>query len=101
MKLKDYHGLLGEWPPPGHSLSDPSRLAPTHCLDILLQAARFWRPESNNFGINILTVYEDEKYTRRLPGKEAIFNSVFCEFLNKQRGKTILEISEIDATFLG
>ena len=42
-----------------------------------------------------------EKFVRRLAGKDEIFNSVCYEFLNKQRGKTIFEIGEMDATFLG
>ncbi len=36
-----------------------------------------------------------------MAAREEIFNTVFCEFLNKQRGKTILEIGNMDATFLG
>jgi hypothetical protein len=101
MKLVDYPGLRGEWPPPGHSVSSPLRPAPAHCQDILLQAIRFWRIESGNWGLTILTEFKGEKFVRRLPGKDEIFNSVCYAFLNKQRGKTILEIGEMDATFLG
>ena len=101
MKLIDYPGLRGEWPPPGHSVLSPIRLAPTPCQDVLLQAIRFWRIETKNWGLTILTELKGERFIRRLPGKNRIFNRVFYEFLNKQRGKTILEIGEMDATFLG
>jgi hypothetical protein len=101
MKLIDYPGLRGEWPPPGHSISSPLRVAPTNCHDVLLQAVRVWRIESNNWGLTILTEFKGDKFVRRLPGNDEIFNSVCYEFLNKQRGKSILEIGEMDATFLG
>jgi hypothetical protein len=93
--------MLHEWPPPGHSLSGPFRPAPTHCLDSFLLALQFPRIDSKQWGISILTVFKNERYVRRLSAKEEIFNKVFCEFLNKQRGKTILEIGNMDATFLG
>jgi hypothetical protein len=101
MKLIDYPGLRGEWPPPGHSVSSPLRLAPAHCQDVLLQAIRSGESSPATGGLTILTVFNDEQFVRRLPSKDEIFNSVFYEFLNKQRGKTILEIGEMDATFLG
>jgi hypothetical protein len=101
MRLAEYPGLLHEWPPPGHSLASPLRVAPAHCLDSLLLALQFPRIDSKQWGISILTVFKHERYIRRLPAREEIFNIVFCEFLNKQRGKTILEIGDMDATFLG
>jgi hypothetical protein len=101
MRLAEYPGLLHEWPPPGHSLASPLRVAPAHCLDSLLLALQFPRIDSRQWGISILTVFRHERYIRRLPPREEIFNTVFCEFLNKQRGKTILEIGDMDATFLG
>lgn len=101
MKLTEYPGLLGQWPPHGCSVSNPLLVSPIHCLDTLIQAIRFWRVETSNWGITILTVFKAEKYVRRLPGRDEIFATVFCEFLNKQRGKTILDIGELDATFLG
>jgi len=101
MRLAEYPGLLHEWPPSGHCLSSPLRPVPTHCLDSLLLALQFPRINSKQWGISILTVFKHERYIRRMAAREEIFNTVFCEFLNKQRGKTILEIGNMDATFLG
>jgi len=70
-----------------------------HCLDVSVFAT--CPPIKGTNPIRILTAFERLVYIREIVGKEETFARVFCEFLNKQQGKTICEIGEIDVTFLG
>ena len=102
MKLTDYAGLPGKWPPPGRSLEVPLRSAPLGCIDVLLVANRFRAPLSKGWNISILTILGGERYVRRITlDADVIFATVFAEFLCRQRGKTIQQIGQMDVTFLG
>jgi hypothetical protein len=102
MKLLDYAGLPGKWPPPGHSLRVPARPAPEGCFDTLLVALHFRGVASPEWDVIILTELYEELFTRRISvGNNIFLARVFAEFLGKQRGKTIQEIGNMDVTFLG
>ena len=51
--------------------------------------------------IRMVTDHQGFFFVREITDAEEIFARVFCEFLNRQRGKTIREIGEMDVTFLG
>jgi hypothetical protein len=53
----------------------------------LLQAIRFWRIETKNWGLTILTELKGERFIRRLPGKNEIFNSVFLRVPEQAKGQ--------------
>jgi hypothetical protein len=98
MKLLDYAGLFGMWPPTAHD-GDGKPTNLEHCLDTLLGAS--YRPVSGTNPIRIFTAFGGVLYIREIVGKEELFARVFCEFLNKHQDKAIREIGEIDVTFLG
>jgi hypothetical protein len=54
---------------------------------VLLQAIRFWRIETKNWGLTILTELKGERFIRRLPGKNEIFNSVFLRVPEQAKGQ--------------
>jgi hypothetical protein len=69
-----------------------------HCLDTLVIA---FEPSSLEPGrIRIVTTFDERLFFRELNGQEEIFARIFCSFLNKNRGKTIREIGEMEAPFL-
>ena len=100
MRLLDYPGLLGKWPAPARS---PADAAPTldHCEDSIAWAF-FEPPKQPGFTrVCILTFFKGTLYVRELIVSDDIFARVFCEFLNRQKGKTIRDIGEMDVTFFG
>jgi hypothetical protein len=98
MRLLDYPGLFGKWPPPAHhEAGKPAQL--DHCIDVVVFAA--CPPIGRTNPIRILTVFKGVTYIREIVGKDEEFAQLFCEFLNKQQGKTIREIGEMDVSFLG
>jgi hypothetical protein len=99
MRLLDYPGLFHLWPPMAH---DPAG-APVlleHCLDTLVVAITQTALDSRLVRIRILTEFHHVLSMREIVDSEEIFAMVFCGFLNKQRGKTIREIGEMDLAFL-
>lgn len=100
MRLLDYPGLLGKWPPPAQTAAGaPASL--DHCQDSLAWA--FYEvPEHPGFTrVRILTFFQGSLFVRELFVSDDIFARVFCEFLNRQKGRTIREIGEMDVTFFG
>ena len=100
MKLIDYPGLFGQWPPPAHNAA--SETVPLeNCLDTVIAAFRIInRQEAWLFHIDILTTFQGVRYIRRIQNVEQIFARILCDFLTEQRGKTIREIGEMDVRFL-
>jgi hypothetical protein len=100
MKLAAYPGFLGQWPPPArNAAAEPVAL--DHGLDTLISAFRIvTRPRERIFRIDILTTFQGVLYMRAIVDVEDIFSGILCTFLNKQRGKTIRDIGEMDVSFL-
>jgi hypothetical protein len=100
MRLLDYLGLFRKWPPTAHDPADvPVDLE--HCLDSLVFATTQPTGELMRVRICILTEFQHVLSMREIVDAEEFFARSFCEFLNKQRGKTIREIGEMDVAFLG
>jgi hypothetical protein len=98
MKLIDYPGLFGKWPPPAHDpAGNPVQL--DHCHDALILAFHSQSPAPKP--VQILTSYQGVLAMREITVDDEIFARVLCEFLNKQRKKSIGEIGELDVTFFG
>jgi hypothetical protein len=100
MKLHEYPGLLGKWPPPAQTAGGLPVVL-DHCLDVLLRAFCRSSSDSGHVRVDISTLFEKKYYVRQLLWGDEISARVFCDFLNKHQGKTIKNIGEIDATFLG
>ena len=100
MRLLDYLGLFGKWPPAAHGPAGES-VPLEHCLDTLVLAFTQPAVEPRRFRIRILTEFVGILSMREIVDAEEIFALVFCGFMNKHRGKTIAEIGEMDVTFLG
>jgi hypothetical protein len=99
MRLLDYLGLFGQWPPQAHdSAGRPVHLE--HCLDTLVLAFTQPAREPCRVGIRILTTFRGDLCMREIADRDEVFAGLFCRFLNKQRGKTIREIGEMDVGFL-
>ncbi len=101
MKLINYPGFFGMWPPPAHDLAgEPVQME--HCLDILVSASRISVPQHDkHFHIGILTEFKGVLQMREIiVDVEDIFARILCGFLGKQRGKTIRDIGEMDVSFL-
>lgn len=100
MRLLDYPGLFHRWPPTAH---DPAGVPVhlEHCLDTLVIAFTETAIDSRLVRIRILTEFHCVLSMREIVDSEEIFAMVFCGFLNKHRGKTILEFGEMDVAFLG
>jgi hypothetical protein len=100
MKLIDYPGLFGQWPPPAHNAASETVLL-EHCLDTVIVAFRIINRQGPwLFHIDILTTFQGVRYIRRLQDVELIFARILCDFLTEQGGKTIHEIGEMDVSFL-
>lgn len=81
----------------------PARLpAPIHGCEDTLAWACFEVPKEPGFTrVRIYTWLQSSLFMRELTVGDDIFARVFCEFLNRQTGKTIREIGEMDVTFFG
>jgi len=100
VRLLDYPGLSGQWPPPPQAASGEGAQL-DHCLDVLIQAS--WRrrsivPEQTH--VRIATKFEGLYYVRDLTLTDEVTTIAFCEFLNRHAGETIQEIGELDVKFL-
>lgn len=100
MKLIDYPGFIGRWPPPARNAA--GEVIPLeHDTDLLISAFRILtRQRDRRFRIDILTTSQGVLYMREISDVEEIFAGVFIGFLNKHWGETIREIGEMDVTFL-
>lgn len=100
MRLLDYPGLFRQWPPEAHDPAEvPVHLE--HCLDTLVLALAKISVEPRTVRIRILTEFHGILSMREIFNVEETFARVFCDFLNRHRGKTIREIGEMDVRFLG
>jgi hypothetical protein len=100
MRLLNYPGFLGQWPPPPRTaMGQPARL--DHCLDVLIRASWHRSNAPPRTRARISTVFEKRYYVREMILPDEITTQVFCEFLNGHAGKTIKEIGELDVEFLG
>jgi len=100
MKLINYPGFIGRWPPPARNAA--GEVVPLkHDPDLLISAFRILtRQRDRRFRIDILTTSRGALYMRQISDVEEIFAGVFIGFLNNHRGETIRGIGEIDVTFL-
>jgi hypothetical protein len=98
MQLRDYLGVFGQWPLPGKASAKPGA-APSDCEDILARTSYFWSPGTRSIGIRITTVFSGEYFERDLMVDDRIFATVFCEFLEKQQGRSIRMIGRMDVDF--
>jgi hypothetical protein len=98
MQLRDYLGVLGQWPPPGRASAKPGA-APSDCEDILARTSYFRSPGTRSIGIRITTVFSGEYFERDLMVDDKIFATVFCEFLEKHQGRSIRMIGRMDVDF--
>jgi hypothetical protein len=98
MQLRDYLGVLGQWPPPGRT-SEKAVSAPSSCEDTLASTCYFRFPGTRSIGIRITTVLSGEYFERDLVVDDKIFATIFCEFLEKQQGRSIRTIGGMDVDF--
>jgi len=99
MRLVDYLGLFRNWPPTAHDAAGVP-VHSEHCLDTLVLAFTQLKAQPRHIRIRILTEFQGVLSMREIVDSEEIFAQVFCNFLNKHRGKTIGEIGELDVAFL-
>ena len=100
MRLLDYPGLFGKWPPPAQTPAGASASL-DHCQDTLAWAFHEVPNQPGFTRVRILTFFQGTLYMRELFVGDEIFARVFCEFLNRQKGKTLRDIGEMDVTFFG
>lgn len=99
MKLREYVGLYGQWPPPAcDRAGNPAQL--DHCLDTLVLASHGSSNKPKSERIRILTAHENVLYVREIFNLEEIFARILCDFLNEHCDETIRCIGEIDIIFL-
>ena len=96
MRLISHLGISGEWPPQIQE-TDGARALLAHCRDVVVEAAVTSSLDTPpRHRIVISTVFEGKNYTRSLFVQDKVFASSFCALLNKQKGKTIEEIGNIE-----
>jgi hypothetical protein len=76
----------------------PGAAISTHTQDLIVHAVF---EDSEPVKITISTRFSGETFTRRLFIQDRALATVLCEFLNRHAGKTMAEIGEMDASFLG
>jgi hypothetical protein len=99
MRLLDYPGLRGKWPPTAFDAE--GAVGCHHCLDTSIEVVVVPAPAESGFRVRISTSCEGKCYLRSLLLDDPIFANVFREFIAKHQGKTIAEIGEVDVTHFG
>ena len=100
MKLLNYLGLFGKWPPPA-TIGARSPAALGDGRDVVIGASFLRSPGPKPSRINVATVFENHHFTRQIPWDDDISGRVLCDFLNRHRGRSIHDIGHMEFTWLG